>query len=230
MAAPESPEELIRNAFTQDRAFQQLVRASEGVPRDAIHILANAAQRANDKQISIPNIRQAARVFYQTDKSDVVTTSPILSRLLQYVIDSVIGDRNTSIFLFETGQNNKALDRLFDRRILHVKSRNGSSKEHKGKRFLIYKIDYGCYIDLIYTKKFPNDVELSAQGSDESVPEEDTLIADVDVSELDVGTIEVPQDDKRSYRRAVLDLQKFQEIENETALSAQLRDLELDMF
>lgn len=62
LVGPETPQELIRNAFTQDRAFQQLVRASEGVPRDAIHILANAAQRANNKQISIPNIRQAARV------------------------------------------------------------------------------------------------------------------------------------------------------------------------
>ncbi|MGI8425938.1 MAG: hypothetical protein ACR2M4_04935 [Actinomycetota bacterium] len=47
---PQDGAELVRQAFTEKRAFEEFVRASEGVPRDAINILALAAQRALEKQ------------------------------------------------------------------------------------------------------------------------------------------------------------------------------------
>jgi hypothetical protein len=42
---------LIGSGFRDRRAFDELVRASEGVPRDAINVAAKAAMRAGDQKI-----------------------------------------------------------------------------------------------------------------------------------------------------------------------------------
>ena len=214
---PDSAHDLIAAGFTRDSTFAELVRACEGVPRDAIYIIPIAAQKAANRAISIPNIRQSARTFYQSDKANVVTSSPILSKLLAYIIEVVIGDRNTSIFLLEVGQSDENINKLFDRRILHVKSRNGSSRDHRGKRFLVYKLDYGCYIDLIHTKRFPKDHDLAVEDV-ESVLDfsNETLTGELE-DDATVGDVEVPKDDRRSYRSAVLDLNKFYAMVSEVA-------------
>ena len=49
-------DDFIQHTFTQERALKELVRASEGVPRDAIHILQKAVTNAGDQKISIPTI------------------------------------------------------------------------------------------------------------------------------------------------------------------------------
>lgn len=221
---PSSPEELVRVSFTQERAFVELIRACEGVPRDAIYIIALAAQKSGSSAISIPLIRQAARDFYETDKSKVITSSPMLAALMNHIIGKVIGKRTTANFLIEVGQRDSNINRLFDRRILHVKSRNESSRDHRGIRFLRYKIDYGCYIDLIHTKRFPKDVGLDSLQSEDLVETEtpdgiETAAKEYPDGDLKVecpdnitaGVIEVPKDDGRSYRRAVLNLAKFYE-------------------
>lgn len=46
-------DELINATFTQTNAFEEFVRASEGVPRDAINILIQAATKASSANISI---------------------------------------------------------------------------------------------------------------------------------------------------------------------------------
>lgn len=53
---------LISKAFTQKYVFEELVIASEGVPRDAMIILGLTAERANENRISMNDIRNAARL------------------------------------------------------------------------------------------------------------------------------------------------------------------------
>jgi len=65
-----------------------------------------------------------------------------------------------------------------------------SSAHRAGERFIVYKLDYGCYADLVNTNK-------STTGM---------LLAGVDDVQVD---FDVPDDDGRSYRRAVLDLDAF---------------------
>jgi hypothetical protein len=60
------------------------------------------------------------------------------------------------------------------------------------ERFVVYKLDYGCYADLVNTNK-------STTGM---------LLADLDAVDAD---FDVPDDDARSYRRAVLDIASFNE-------------------
>jgi hypothetical protein len=61
-------QDVIRLGFTDVRAFDELVRAADGVPRDAINIAAKAALRASDRRISVPDVRAAARTWFQADK------------------------------------------------------------------------------------------------------------------------------------------------------------------
>ena len=183
-------DDCMRAAFTQDNAFREFVRATEGVPRDAMHLLALAAQKAASSAISIDIIRRAALTFYQTDKINSVQENPTAREMLHYIINYVISGKQTRAFLLPVSVNDKIIDYLFDRRLLHIIDRSKSAAHRPGERFRVYKIDYGCYVDLHNTDKFPNDLLFA--GDEESIELRD-----------------VPEDDARSFRRAILDLREF---------------------
>jgi hypothetical protein len=94
----------------------------------------------------------------------------------------VIGNRRARAFLFPSNVRDVGIEKLFDWRLLHILKKNVSSHDQPGARFDVYKIDYGCYVDLINTAKAP-------EGLFEAENE---------------GFIEVPRDDYRSIRRAIL--------------------------
>ena len=84
--------------------------------------------------------------------------------------------------MFPAHAKNDYIEQLFDRRLIHILKKNVSSHDLPGKKFDVYKIDYGCYVDLINTSKYP-DALLFTGGE---------II------------IEVPKDDYRSIRNAIL--------------------------
>lgn len=181
-----------REAFTQRNAFDELVRAAEGVPRDAINIVRGAAQRAGDDPISVEHVRTAARWWYLTDKEKDVQANSNATALLHWITDTVIGDRRARAFLLEQGAQagNPLITDLYDARVLHVIKRSVSSRDEPGKRYDVYALDFGCYVDLIRTAKAPEGL-YEAEGEGEA------------------GWVTVPADDYRSIRRAILDLDAF---------------------
>lgn len=186
--------EIIGSAFTQVPAFDELVRAAEGVPRDAIHIASLAAQYAQKEKISIPHVRKAAKNWYQTGKESAVKSREAAMALLHWIIDRVIGQRSARAFMLRSNIQHPLIEALFDARVLHVLKRGVSTHDEPGVRYDAYKLDYGCYIDLVSTSRAP-------RGLFEVV--EDSKIA---------GFVEVPKDDYRSIRRAILDIEEFQRI------------------
>lgn len=58
-------------------------------------------------------------------------------------------------------------------------------------RYRVWKVDFGCYLDLINTARNP-----------------DGFLGD-GVEVADGGDIQVPEDDYRAVRRAILDLEAF---------------------
>jgi hypothetical protein len=70
--------------------------------------------------------------------------------------------------------------------------RNISAPDKPGLRYDSYKLDYGCYVDLVATSKGPIG-----------------LLPYVDEEDDELKYIEVPPDDYRSIRRAILDLDDF---------------------
>lgn len=189
---PTSADELIRRAFTQIRSFEEFVRASEGVPRDAINILALAAQKALDDSISKEHIRIAAKNWYQRDKDTAVRANPDSHDLLHWIIDQVIGERRARAFLLLSNTSDPLIESLYDARVLHVLKRGISTHDNPGVRYDVYKLDYGCYVDLITTAKAP------------------LGLLPLDFSDGNGEFVEVPPDDYRSIRRAILDLERFQ--------------------
>lgn len=186
------PNDLIRQAFTQSSSFDEWVRAAEGVPRDAFNILAQAAQRANENRISIPDIRIGAKTWYSRSKESVVTDKLSAQLLLRWIIDEVIAHRQARAFLLRSDAHHELIDYLFDARVIHVVKQGVSSHDQPGVRFNVYTIDYGCYVDLINTTKAPRG--LFEIEDDEGL-----------------GYVDVPNTDYRSIRRAILSLTEFQQ-------------------
>lgn len=190
---PETPAQLAGRAFTQVTAFDEFIRSAEGVPRDAINIVGLAAQRALDDAISVEHIRTAARTWYQRDKEAAVETQPEAHALLHWVIDRVIGQRRARAFLLRSDVSHPLIDSLFDARVLHILKKSISARDQPGIRYDVYKLDYGCYVDLITTARGPQGL-LQLDDRDE---------------EGDPRFVEVPPDDYRSIRRAILDIDDF---------------------
>lgn len=192
-------DKLIQESFTQKNAFEEFVKASEGVPRDAINILSIAAQRAINEQISVPHIRSASKTWYDRDKGAAVNSNPESGDLLNWIIDEVIAGRKARAFLLQTNTRHPLIDSLFDARVLHILKRSIASKEQAGERYDVYKLDFGCYVDLIATAKSPQGL-LPFDDAPDGAPANDTH----------AGFVEVPPDDYRSIRRAILDLAAFE--------------------
>ena len=174
---------LIQISFTQSPVFEEFVRAVEGVPRDALNLAAKIATKGFGQKIAMGHVRNAARDWYQQDKQAVIRGNTELDTLLARVVDDIIGRRKARAFLFPSSVRDPRIEQLFDARLLHILKKNISSRDEPGVRYDVYKIDYGCYVDLVNTTKAPLGL---FQSDDED------------------GYIDVPRDDYRSIRRAIL--------------------------
>ena len=190
-----SPIHFVNDIFTQHTAFEEFVRSAEGVPRDAINIIGIAAQKALENQISVSNIRSAALTWYHRAKQRVVSADPEAQKLLTWIIDQVIRHRQARAFLLSSDIRDELIEFLYDSRVLHILKQGMSAQDQPGKRFNVYSLDYGCYVDLINTHRAPK----GFFGIDDENGSE---------------SISVPQTDFRSIRRSILDIGKFRSAQN----------------
>lgn len=187
------PSDVVRLGFTDMRAFDELVRAAEGVPRDALSIAASAALRAGSDRISVPSVREAAQNWYQSDKVKALESRESARKLLNWIVDRVIREKRARAFLVsEQGSRDPQLLTLFDARVLHVVRRGYSAQDRPGERYEVWVIDYGAYVDLIQTKNAPQGMLPILEGENETY-----------------AGIDVPKQDLRAIRRAILDLESF---------------------
>ncbi len=194
VSATHSLAEFMRRAFTQVTALEELVQACEGVPRDAINIAILAASRARQNQISVPHVGQAARAWYQNDKQRNVMSRARAYDLLNWIVDKVIGVKKARGFLLKQGPHpsRRLIDELFDARVLHLRKRGISSRDQPGTRYDAYQLDYGCYIERKNTNAEPIGLFQVAE------------------EEEDEHYVQVPREDYRSIRNAILDLDDFE--------------------
>jgi hypothetical protein len=185
-------DQVINAIFSQDRVFSELVRASEGVARDFINILQLSAMRADQSKITMNEIRSASKDWFERDKQRNLDTKPRARALLDWIRDSVIERRRARAFLLGINANNLEIEFLFDERLIHIARRSYSAQDEPGVRYRVWKVDFGCYVDLINTARNP-------EGLGDGV------------RLADGGDIEVPGDDYRTVRRAILDLNAFED-------------------
>ena len=189
----ESQEQLVQHVFTGRPAFEELVEAAEGVPRDGIAIVGIAAQLAAEDRINVAHVRDAARRWHEESKLSVVETHPQARRLMNYIVDTVIDKRRTRGFVIR--QSEAREDELFsfleDQRLLHRIKRSISAHDDPGVRFDAYVVDYGFYVDRKTSKSEPLPLKM------------------VDANGVEQDLREVPGVDYRSVRKAVLSLSDF---------------------
>ena len=114
-------------------------------------------------------------------------------RLLHWIIDTVIGERRARAFLLEQGEakSHPLIGSLYDARVLHVAKRGVATHDQPGVRFDVYQLDFGCYVELLTTVRAP-------EG-----------LFEVENEAGDTKYVDVPTEDYRSIRRAILDLDEF---------------------
>lgn len=190
----------IQKIFTQTSVFEEFVRASEGVPRDAVYMISMVARKAFNRTINIHDVRNVARDWYSRDKSQVLRSTKNLNDLLNWIIDEVIGKRRSRAFLLKTNERHPLIDALFDARLIHILKKNISSNDSPGIRYDVYKLDYGCYVDLVSSSKSPRGLLIQGDITEDINDDDDFDSHDY---------IDVPPDDYRSIRRAILELHKF---------------------
>ncbi|MDT0202399.1 hypothetical protein [Nocardioides sp. AE5] len=175
--------------FTERATFVELVRAGEGVVRDFLGIFGAAFFKATGsgrKKIDLHSVEEAARDWYETDKS--ASLADAQHAALQRIIRDVIGARQTKMFMLSREHSDHPMiQSLFDLRLLHLIERGYSDKENPGLRYNIYALDYGTYVDLKRTKVEPSGV-----------------LFDVHEAPDDGSERLVPLADKRSIRRVIL--------------------------
>jgi hypothetical protein len=194
-SAPSSAADLQRRAFTQHNAFDEFVRASEGVPRDGINVIIMAARRADDDLIGVDHVRGVARDWYLRNKEKAISANAEAQALLHWIIDKVIGERRARAFLLAQGEASAhpLINVLYDARVLHIIKRGVSTHDRPGMRFDVYGLDYGCYVELMTGAKAP------------------LALFEAENTNGDEEFVEVPADDYRSIRRAILDLDEFEQ-------------------
>jgi hypothetical protein len=131
-------------------AFPELVRAAEGIPRDAICIASNAAQHAGSRPIKERQVSIAARDWCMQDKEGSAVANDKAIELLHWLVDEVVGSRNSTAFFLQqdTDAQHLLVRYLYDARLLHIISKDVAANDKRGMRFTLFKLDYGLYLDI----------------------------------------------------------------------------------
>ncbi|WP_132114429.1 hypothetical protein [Actinocrispum wychmicini] len=146
--APADVPTFLEETFRRN-AFAELVRAAEGVPRDAINIVALAAQHAHSEPIGLPHVRLAARDWYLRDKQTAIVDDEPARQTLRLLVDEVVGRRRSRTFLIDQLTEEESVNALYDARLLHVLRRGLADKRHPGTLYDGFAIDFGCYVSLL---------------------------------------------------------------------------------
>jgi hypothetical protein len=181
-------EDLSTRLFTQRKIFRELVRAAEGVVRDLLNIYQTAffdAKRRGRDTIDQNAVIDSSREWFEKDKSQGLDEK--MESVLESIVSQVIGEKNARSFMVPRElQDHPMIQRLFDERVIHKMEKGYADKDNPGRRYDIYTLDYGTYVDLKGTKSEP----------------EYTLFSGLKNKNDDIV---VPFDDKRSIRRIILD-------------------------
>jgi hypothetical protein len=134
-------------AFT-GTAFDELVRASEGVPRDALNIAGLAGASANDKPITTEDIRRAARTYFLRDKEGRIG-SKARRQLDEFVEDCVQTGTRCLVLRRGSQSSRPSIQQLYDNRLIHRIAQGVILDDDYSTKYDLYLVDFGCFINLL---------------------------------------------------------------------------------
>lgn len=149
------PEDLVGSLFANDETFSEFVEACAGIPRDALNIIMKTTAYSGDKPITKLALRRGVLEWFRTDKQDAYKPGKVETFFFDWLKERVVFERRSKGFLVEDGVKDALIDDLRENRIIHLVNSSVSSKSLPGRRFRYYRLDYGCYADLLDTKSRP---------------------------------------------------------------------------
>ncbi len=130
------------------QAFDELVRASEGVPRDALNVAGLAAAIAADKPITIRDIQLAARDYFLRDKEGKISDKAqgLLNRIVRDCVK-----RETRVLVLRRPQesDNYLVQTLYDNRLIHRIEQGVMIGNDYSVRYDLYLVDFGCFVNML---------------------------------------------------------------------------------
>jgi hypothetical protein len=139
--------QFVRVAFSEG-GFKEFVRASEGVPRDAINIVGLAAMAADHRAIRIEDIQSAAHKYYLQDKESGIKGNSEAEKLWDRLLRHVVADRKARTFLVRRNRDHThpGLLDLYDARLIHLLRSGLTTPNRPGIDYDGYAVDYGSYV------------------------------------------------------------------------------------
>jgi hypothetical protein len=130
------------------QAFDELVKASEGVPRDALNIAGQAAAYAGDKPITVQNVQLAARAYFLRDKEGKITGKA--QTLLNAIIRDCV-ERETRVLVLRRPResNSSLIQILYDNRLIHRIEQAVIMGDDYSVRYDLYLVDFGCFVNML---------------------------------------------------------------------------------
>jgi len=150
LAIPDS--EKLAEILFRENALDEFVRASEGVPRDALQIASLAAQQSGARPIGVAEIQSAARKFYLQDKETGLAANPIAGKTWARLQKEVVAGRRSRTFLVKRDRERThvgILD-LYDARLIHLLQPGLATSADPGTLYDGYCLDYGSYVNLLH--------------------------------------------------------------------------------
>jgi Cdc6-like AAA superfamily ATPase len=134
------------------RVFAELCHASSAVPRDFISIFRQATmmqQALRSHQMTVANVRTAARNVYEGKRSNLAGTRSGELRLLDRIYRKAVIGQSSYFFLLEASLvDNPKIMELFTARLIHRTSATWLDPSSL-KSYVYYMVDYGTSIELL---------------------------------------------------------------------------------
>jgi hypothetical protein len=130
------------------QAFDELVRASEGVPRDALNVAGLAAAIAADKAITVRNIQAAARDYFLRDKEGKISDEA--QELLNHIVRDCV-ERETRVLVLRRPQESDSylVQTLYDNRLIHRIEQGVMMGSDYSVKYDLYLVDFGCFVNML---------------------------------------------------------------------------------
>jgi hypothetical protein len=127
--------------------FAELVRASEGVPRDALNIAGLAAALAPDAPIGPRAVYLASREYFLRDKEGKISDEA--ARRLSYIVGRCVSIECRQLALRRPSESDDpVIQSLYDNRLLHRIQKGVTLDNDYSEKYDLYLVDFGCFVDL----------------------------------------------------------------------------------
>jgi Cdc6-like AAA superfamily ATPase len=143
---------VLKKRMADFHVFAELCHASSAVPRDFINIFRQATimqQASGSAQMTVANVRSAARNVYEGKRSNLAGARPDELRLLDRIYRKVVIGQSSYFFLLEASLvGHPRIMELFTARLIHRTSATWLDSSSL-KSYVYYMVDYGTSIELL---------------------------------------------------------------------------------